>query len=76
MKERHETLAKTIGYLNEEQEALEKGYWLLFGSSIMLLVGTLMEILFFWLYNGMCHPFANILKSQSDEIKCKSLIKI
>ena len=27
--------------------------------------------LFFWMYNGSCHPFANILKDYSDEDKCK-----
>ena len=76
MKERHDILARTIGYLNEEMEALEKGYWLLYGSIILLLVGTFMEILFFWLYNDLCHPFANILKEEADESKCKSLMEL
>ena len=76
MKERHDILARTIGYLNEEKEALEKGHWLLYGSIILLLVGTFMEILFFWLYNDLCHPFANILKEEADESKCKSLIEL
>ena len=76
MKERHDILARTIGYLNEEMEALEKGYWLLYGSIILLSVGTFMEILFFWLYNDLCHPFANILKEEADESKCKPLMEL
>ena len=71
MQERHDILTRTIGYLDEEQEALDTGYLLLYGSFIMVIVGTLLEILFFWMYNGSCHPFANILKDYSAEDKCK-----
>ena len=71
MQERHDILAKTIGYLDKEQEALDKGYALLYGSFIMVFVGTLLEIVCFWFYNGSCHPFANILKDYSDEDQCK-----
>ena len=71
MQERHDVLARTIGYLDEEQEALETGYLLLYASFSLIFVGTLLEILFFWMYNGSCHPFANILKDYSDEDKCK-----
>ena len=71
MQERHDILARTIGYLDEEQEALATGYLLLYASFSMIIVGTLLEILFFWMYNGSCHPFANILKDYSDEDKCK-----
>ena len=74
MQERHNILARTIGYLDEEQEALKRGYLILYGSFIMIFVGTLFEILFFWMYNGSCHPFANILKDYSDEDKCKLMI--
>ena len=71
MQERHNILARTIGYRDEEQEALDTGYLLLYASFSLIFVGTLLEILFFWMYNGSCHPFANILKDYSDEEKCK-----
>ena len=71
MQERHDILARTIGYLDEEQKALDTGYWLLYASFSLIFVGTLLEILFFWMYNGSCHPFANILTKYSDEDKCK-----
>ena len=71
MQERHDILARTIGYLDEEQEAMETGYLLLYASFSLIFVGILLEILFFWMYNGSCHPFANILKDYSDEDKCK-----
>ena len=71
MQERHDILARTIGYLDEEQKALKRGYLLLYASFSTIFVGTLLEILFFWMYNGPCHPFANILKDYSDEDKCK-----
>ena len=73
MQERHDILARTIGYLDEEQKALDTGYVLLYASFSMIFVGNLLEILFFWMYNGPCHPFANILKDYSDEEKCNEL---
>ena len=62
MKERHDLLARTIGYLDMEQEALDTGYMILFSALAFLIVGTLLELKFFQLYNGSFHPFANILK--------------
>ena len=50
-----------------EQEALIKGYKLLFCTLAFLLVGTFLELKFFQLYNGPFHPFANILKSPELE---------
>ena len=61
MQERHDILSRTIGYLDKEQEALDKGYILLIGSSVTMVVGSLLQILFFYLYNRPFHPFANIL---------------
>lgn len=79
MQQRHDILEKTIGFLDEEQEALDRGYSMLIGSFTCLGIGVIFEILFFWLYNGPCHPFANILKTPSDECKiqfnCFSLYK-
>ena len=62
MKERHDLLARTIGYLDMEQEALDNGYTILFSALVFLIFGTLLELKFFHLYNGTFHPFANILK--------------
>ena len=61
MQERHDILSRTIGYLDKEQEALDMGYLLLICLFSVMIVGSLLQILFFWLYNGKCHPFANIL---------------
>ena len=71
MQERHDILARTIGYLEEEQEALDTGYSLFYFSFCMILFGTLLQIPLFWLYNGPCHPFADILKDYSDDDICK-----
>ena len=68
MQERHDILSKTIGYLDEEQEALDKGYLLLIGSAATIIVGSLLQILFFYLYNGPLHPFANILVDETEGI--------
>ena len=62
MQERHSILKMTIGYLDEEQEALDRGYRLMVGSFLCILVGSLLEFYFLHLYNGSCHPFSNILK--------------
>ena len=66
MQERHDVLKRTIGYLDEEQEALDKGYLLLIVSSVTIVVGSLLQILFFYLYNGPFHPFANILVDETE----------
>ena len=71
MQERNDILSQTIGYLDEEQDTLVRGYCLLFGSFAAVIVGSCLEAWFFWLYNGSCHPFANILKDPLDENKCK-----
>ena len=66
MQERHDILSRTIGYLDEEQEALDRGYLLLVGSTVTMVVGSLLQILFFYLYNGPYHPFANILVDETE----------
>ena len=66
MQERHDILSRTIGYLDEEQEALDRGYMLLIGSTVTMVVGSLLQILFFYLYNGPFHPFANILVDETE----------
>ena len=66
MQERHDILSRTIGYLDEEQEALDRGYLLLISSTATMVVGSLLQILFFYLYNGQYHPFANILVDETE----------
>ena len=69
MQERHDVLSRTIGYLDEEQEALDRGYLILIGSTVTMIVGSLLQILFFYMYNGPFHPFANILVEETEGTK-------
>ena len=55
MQERHDILSKPIGYLDEEQEL-----------TVTIVVEGLLQILFFYLYNGSFHPFANILVDKDE----------
>ena len=66
MQERHDILTRTVGYLDEEQEALDKGYLIIICSTVTMVVGSLLQILFFYLYNGPFHPFANILVDDTE----------
>ena len=63
MQERHNILWNSIGYLDEEQKALERGYQILVSSVVWLILGSLGQAIFFQLYNDKLHPFANILKN-------------
>ena len=66
MQERHDILQRTIGYLDEEQEALDRGYMLLICSTVTIAVVSLLQTVFFFLYNSKLHPFANILVDQTE----------
>jgi len=66
MQERHDVLSRTIGYLDEEQEAMDTGNLLLICSTVTMVVGSLLQIFFFYLYNGPFHPFANILVDETE----------
>ena len=66
MQERHDILQRTIGYLDEEQEALDRGYMLLICSTVTMAVVSLLQTVFFFLYNGKLHPFANILVDETE----------
>ena len=61
IQERQTFLWTTIGYLDQEHEALITGYVLFGASLIWIICGGLAEAYFFSLYNGKFHPFANIL---------------
>ena len=62
MEERHELLRHTIGYLQEEQDALDRGRFLRNLSLVYIVVGSGFETLFFFFYNNWFHPFAKILQ--------------
>ena len=79
MEQRHELLWNTIGYLKMEQEALDRGRMIRNWSLIYMFVGTLLEAFFFFLYNGICHPFAKILKVDNYHVQgrvCSNAVKI
>ena len=67
IEERHSFLYDTIGYLPEEKEAFEKVNFLLFGSFGYMIVGSVLEMILFYLYNNKCHPFKNILVSDDGQ---------
>ena len=59
--QRHNLLFNSIGWLKEELQSYEMVGYLVKGSLIYLGVGTLLEALFFILYNDYFHPFKAIL---------------
>ena len=67
MEERHNVLERSIGYLDMEQEALDIGVWIRNWSVVFILFGTVLEIGCFYVYNGVFHPFANILQDPSKD---------
>ena len=67
MQERHDILWKTIGYRQEEQDAMVRGILIRNLSLGAVLIGCVMEIIFFSLYNGPFHPLANILKDDTNQ---------
>ena len=70
MEDRHDVLERSIGYLDMEQEALDMGKLIRNWSVAFILFGSLLEIGCFYLYNGVFHPFANILQDPSKDT-CK-----
>ena len=67
MQERHDILWKTIGYRQEEQDAMVRGILIRNLSLAAILIGCVVEIVFFSLYNGPFHPLANILKDDTNQ---------
>jgi len=67
MQERHDLLWKTIGYRQEEQEAMARGILIRNLSLGAILIGCVVEIVFFSLYNDTFHPLANILKDDTNQ---------
>ena len=67
MEERHELLRHTIGFLQEEQDALDMGKLLTYLSLVYIVVGSGFETLFFFFYNNWFHPFARILQDSTED---------
>ena len=61
MRERHIILYDSIGFKEKEQIAMKMVTNLIIGCSAYILFGTLLEAIFFNLYNSMFHPFGKIL---------------
>ena len=67
---RHEFLLKSIGYLEDENIAVNTIWRLLFISFAVLGFGSLLQVFFFHMYNEVFHPFKDILDiSTVDEKK-------
>ena len=62
---RHNILYDSIGYLPEEQQAYEKVWRIAAISLFYVIIGTILEAVFFVLYNAKFHPFAKILDKES-----------
>ena len=58
---RHNLLFNTIGVLPEEIDVYNLVLCLIFSSHVILLLLTMMELYFFYLYNSKFHPFCRIL---------------
>ena len=67
MQERHDFLYETIGYLPEEQIALDTVYIILYTSFGYMLIGSIFEALFFYLYNEKFHPYNEILLLETPQ---------
>ena len=61
IQERHTFLSNTIGYLQEEQDALNKVKLILILSILYIFFASLLEIICFYYYNDKWHPFNSIL---------------
>ena len=67
MQERHDFLNETIGYLPEEQRSLDTVYIILYTSFGYMLIGSIFEALFFYLYNEKFHPYEKILLLENPQ---------
>ena len=60
--DRHDFLANTIGYFEEELEAYQTTNFLAFKFPFILLGASISQFLFYWLYNHRFHPFIGLIK--------------
>ena len=69
--ERHKHLDATVGFLQMEEESLQRAYyfsWVFFPTWIIL---TIVQIVCFMLYNGRLHPLAGIIDEYEDDERGK-----
>ena len=67
IKERHNQLDATIGFLESEIESLERAQlfaWVFFPTWIFM---AILQAITFMLYNGRFHPLSKILDACNDE---------
>ena len=68
-------LERTIGYLENEQESFLTVHYILFGSLVYMILGSLLEGWLFYLYNEKFHPFKKIL-DPDDGIELKDMSEL
>ena len=67
-------MEETIGYLDKEQDSYETVNLLLGLSFSYIMIGSILEMLFFFLYNRKYHPFKNILVPDTNFVELSQLI--
>ena len=65
---RHQALVMSINPHQKEQSAMETINFLIKFSTAYILIASLMEALFFFLYNGQFHPFSKILDTSTGKL--------
>ena len=68
---RHDFLWNSIGYLKEEQDAVETIRILMGFSFGYMIIGHILQAYFFYLYNQKFHPFGDILRNDY----CNNLVE-
>ena len=66
---RHDFLLKSIGYLEDENLAVNTIRRLLCISFAVLGIGSLLQVFFFHMYNKVFHPFKDILDISTADVK-------
>ena len=75
IKERHNQLDATIGFLESEMESLERAQlfaWVFFPSWILI---AILQAISFMLYHGKFHPLAKILDGCSVEEESNDIME-
>ena len=65
--DRHEILINSIGAFPEEIQAYEQMKVMLGTAYGLLIIGTVLQVVLYYLYNGIYHPFACIVIDQDDD---------
>ena len=67
-------MEETIGFLDKEQESYKRVNLFLGLSFAYIMIGSILEMLFFFLYNRKYHPFKNILVADANFVELSQLI--